>query len=559
MEQIVLPQEMSGGWIVVLGAPGCGKTTSLLRFLKEEIGAGTPPHRIAFVSFTRAARLEVLQRIARDFGIGRDDMPWLRTIHSVAYKLLGLRKGQIMAGRAWRDFADKYHYNLTDPRDSDQDIDIGGAEPPRRSKDDLLRYVYEWGRNRRLYVERSMGKCPVNVPATHFRLFIERLVKFKTEKGLLDFTDILDSVLEKGLRPDVDVAFVDEAQDLSPLQIAVVEQWFKPCRSVYIAGDEDQAIYSFQGAEPDWLISLSKQNVTVLLGQSHRVPPQMHVLAQQIIRRNRKRIDKPYCPTTIAGIVEHLALEQALQRIDGETETLVLARNRMFLKRAANILFHSRVPYVVEGIGGVSPLSPPSAVCAVRAAHRIWQGKGVDASALNALLAQIPSRGSKLLPHGVKARAKERKGFISLEDMRDQLGLGSLIEFIQKEGPTAPLLRIWPAHRAYFQALLDRYGELPQPRVHLTTIHAAKGREADVVVVLPDMTRTTYLEYRDGARGGNEAENRVFYVAVTRARKRLILVNPVTKRYYDYPRLAGLQGHSEEETPIGVGLKQEAM
>ena len=150
----------------------------------------------------------------------------------------------------------------------------------------------------------------------------------------------------------------------------------------------------------------------------------------------------------------------------------------------------------------------------------------------------VPSRGVGLLPHGVKARVKERKGTVPLAEVRDVLGLTVLLDAIRCGGPASVLLKLRPNHRTYFQALLDRHGDVPTPRVRLTSIHAAKGREADLVVVLPDMTRATYLEYLDGARGGNEAENRVAYVAVTRARRRLVLVQPTTQRHYHYPSAA---------------------
>jgi superfamily I DNA/RNA helicase len=58
-----------------------------------------------------------------------------------------------------------------------------------------------------------------------------------------------------------------------------------------------------------------------------------------------------------------------------------------------------------------------------------------------------------------------------------------------------------------------------------------------VVVIVPDMTRATESEYLRAGPEGEEAENRVAYVAVTRARKGLIVVEPQTRRFYPYWRL----------------------
>jgi superfamily I DNA/RNA helicase len=130
---------------------------------------------------------------------------------------------------------------------------------------------------------------------------------------------------------------------------------------------------------------------------------------------------------------------------------------------------------------------------------------------------------------------KEREGSLSPEVMREELHLATLLDRIHLKGPVDPLIKLPAGERGYLEALLIRHGEIPEPKIHLTTVHGAKGREAETVVVIPDMSRATYSEYLDRSRGGFEAENRVAYVAVTRARRRLALVAPRTRRFYDFP------------------------
>ena len=79
---------------------------------------------------------------------------------------------------------------------------------------------------------------------------------------------------------------------------------------------------------------------------------------------------------------------------------------------------------------------------------------------------------------------------------------------------------------------------LPEPRFRLATIHATKGREADVVVLVPDMTQATFAQHKSYRPSDREPENRVAYVAVTRARKQLIVVEAQTKRSYPYASFA---------------------
>ena len=68
--------------------------------------------------------------------------------------------------------------------------------------------------------------------------------------------------------------------------------------------------------------------------------------------------------------------------------------------------------------------------------------------------------------------------------------------------------------------------------IEISTIHATKGREADNVIILPDMTYTTYK----GMLKDPDNEHRVFYVAATRAKQNLYIHTPVTDKFYNMPR-----------------------
>lgn len=524
--------EAGTAWRVIIGPPGTGKTTRLLQFLQQEIDSGLTTTSIAFLTFTRAARDEARGRVGDLFGLVPEDLPWFRTIHSAAYALLGLKRGTVLSRSDWHAFGCRFGYRLSD---LEQHGDDYASELPSRTRDDLLRFAHDWGANRRLGIAGTLRHCPVDVSPVHYPLFVERLRTFKGEHGLLDFPDMLVRVIEKGLCPDVAVVFLDEAQDLSPLQIAVFEQWADPCRRVYVAGDDDQAIYSFQGADPSWLCGLAKRYPVEILQQSHRVPRTVFEIAQTVIGGNRARIVKVYRPTASDGLVERIETNKLVGILDPRTDTLVIARNREFLRSVARALYEARVPYVVEGPGGINPLGNVDVVRAVRTSIAIFTGRPVDASDLETLLTFIPSRGHDLLPHGVKQRVKERRGAISIEAMRDDLGLGGLLDRIHLKGPCEVLLKLSASERGFLQDVVARHGEVPEPAIHLTTIHGAKGREAETVVVIPDMSRATYREYTDHSRGGFEAENRVAYVAVTRAKRRLILVEPRTRRFFDYP------------------------
>jgi len=533
-----------------------------LEHVDQEIAAGVPPNRIACVTFTRAARQVVLDRVGESFGLGVNDCPWFRTIHSTAYRLLELRPNQILSREQWKKFADRHHYSLS-RLEADHDALEAVPPPPRATKDDLLRYAYSWGRNRRLDPERTLARFPGEGLATgDFRTFLRRLEQYKAEGELLDFNDLLERVLAGGLRPGVEVGFVDEAQDLSPLQLEVVRFWFRPCRQVYLAADDDQSVYTFQGAEPSWLVRLAAECKPKILTLSHRVPRAAHDLAQRIIRRNHIRVPKTYLPAPHAGEVRRETQAGAIKLLDGRVETFVLARNRLHLRPYASALIDRAIPFVVEGGGAPCPLADPTLIRAVNVSLNIEKGslRVISAGDLGAVL-RFVATADGLVPRGVKTRVKEAgetEGAFDPNEFCRLHGLESLIERIRHDGPLSVFTRLPRRTRRYIEVLITKYGCIPEPRIRLTSIHGSKGREAELVVLVSDMSRATHRDYMRGRREAQEAENRVFYVGVTRTWRTLVLVRPRSRRHYDFPdlRSSGSGGqsagreHDEERAAI---------
>ena len=405
-----------------------------------------------------------------------------------------------------------------------------GAIDDEPTEDDQLRSAWDWARACRVELERAVRIGPYRVPLGRAVRYRDRYEKFKTAKKRLDFADLLERVLLRQLQPSLDVLIVDEAQDLSPVQIALVELFAKTCSRLYVAGDDDQAIYGFGGANPAWLVALAGDADEVrILERSYRVPRAVHAVAQVIGARIGTRVPKAYAPRDAEGEVRFIESDQALGELrDGG---MLLARTRRLLLPIARSMNADVVPFR-SPIPGLSPLDGDGAV-AVRAAFDLLAGREVRARNFELLLALVPC--GVLAPWGTKEDTKRRQSSVRFEDLA-AMRLGALRDHLVADGPTAlPKLRRW--QRDGLRRLIAKYGDLPEANVELSTIHRAKGREADTVVVLGEWGTQPSEALLGPSAVFRDGEQRVALVAVTRAKERLLLARGAPdRRAYAWPR-----------------------
>ncbi len=89
---------------IILGPPGTGKTTTLLDLVEEFLRAGADIKKIGYFSFTKKAAWEATHRAEEKFMIDQKEIPYFRTLHSLAFRMLGAKKESVMGHADYRDF-----------------------------------------------------------------------------------------------------------------------------------------------------------------------------------------------------------------------------------------------------------------------------------------------------------------------------------------------------------------------------------------------------------------------------------------------------------------------
>lgn len=500
---------------LILGPPGCGKTTTLLNLLDEHLAAGVPAASIAYFSFTRKAVDEAKSRATERFEFKQDDLRYFRTIHSMVFSLNGHTKADVLGREHYREIGDTLGIEF-----GAVTIDESTGMPIGNAKGDVHLFLDNLARARRIPLFDQWADC--GIPDVDFRE-VERTVtavrRYKQMHGLVDFTDMLERYVDEGQPINADIAFVDEAQDLSVLQWLTLRRMLSGVRRVYIAGDDDQAIYRWSGADVASFLSLGGERR--VLAQSYRCPQQVHKMADTLTARITQRFAKQWAPRDERGSIRRVLDVHAFEFDKLEGTTLLLARNSYLLSSYYDALRRAGLPYLTQyGTHSVVP----SHAKAIYAYERLRRGEAVSGRDAKAIYDQLRvgvgvKRGFKSLP-GVNANDT-----LTLGDLRISHGL-------MADGPWYEALDgIAGKDLTYYRSILrGKRSMLDRPTISVNTIHGVKGGEADNVFINPDMA---YKSFRDYQKNGDD-EHRVAYVAVSRSRRNLYVLRPNTKNFYPY-------------------------
>jgi DNA helicase-2/ATP-dependent DNA helicase PcrA len=518
------------GPLCVLAGAGTGKTRAITsRIAYGVLGGVYVPQRVLAVTFTARAAGEMRTRL-RDLGAAGVQA---RTFHAAALRQLrwfwprhvGGDLPELVSHKAGLVAEAAGRLRLATDRATVRDLS-GEVEWVKVTMTDRDDYPAAAAKAARV--------PPAGLdPALMVRL-LSTYEQVKRDRNVIDFEDVLlytvgliaeHRQVADAIRGQYHQLVVDEYQDVSPLQQALLDQWLGDREEVCVVGDPNQTIYTFAGASPDFLLGFRQRHPSareVRLVRDYRSTPQVVGLANKIItasahgRRSALELvaQRPAGPEPDLRALpdepseaRHVAtrVKDLLKAGTPTSEVAILFRTNGQSETYEQALADAGLPYVLRG--GERFFDRPE----VREARLLLRGaaRSADSDDLPATVRAVLSGGGwRDTPPESGGAVRERwESLAALARLADDLSAA-------EEGATL---------RDFVAELDQRADAQHAPTVEgvtLASLHAAKGLEWDAVFVVGATEGMLPISYAETPEQVEE-ERRLLYVGVTRAREHL--------------------------------------
>ena len=470
----------------IFGPPGTGKTYRLLQRVKAYVRTGTPYHQIGYFAFTKKA-----SGVARDrVGVSEKQVPYFQTIHAFCFHLLSMNEEQIMQPYNYEEigkllgirvnYSDKYNEEQTHYLTCNNpyfqmigkaiNLDIDIKELFNRNEHD--RKIITWGSLK-------------NIAST--------LKEYKKINEIMDFNDLIKTLIEKQDKiPKLKAIFIDEAQDLSPLQWKLVDILKTKTDHLYLAGDDDQAIYAWAGADVNRFIT--EPGREIILKYSRRISKAVQQQSEIPISRIAGiRKHKKYLPRPVEGSAQHINNLGQVNLKEGNW--LILSRTKSNLLTIMEELRRKNLYYQSN------------------------KGKSFIVGIYNAAVAYT------------KWKTEEALEPSEINDIKDYTPDS---KFWDKNKEWYDVFTAAPHKEVLYIRNMLADGEKlnGKARIFVSTIHAAKGGEEDNVILSLHQSSKVQKGIKQSVDKQDE-EHRVWYVGISRARNNLykLKAKKVIKEY----------------------------
>lgn len=518
---------------VVVGPPGTGKTTHLSRCVREAV-RDRGPDSVLVTSLTRTAAAEI---VGRDLPLRRDAVG---TLHAHAYHALGNPElaQTPEALKLWNN--------------EHAELELGARgidfESPEEQSASIVGHVGEESLAK-ISVWRARGVAVKDIPKVDpsLKRFNEVWEKWKSDNGLKDFADLIeDAYTDCSHAPGKpEVIYVDECQDHSRAELRLLSSWAEEAQAIVLVGDYDQSLYEWRGADVDGIktLGVAKEHIRTL-SESWRVPVSVHRAATRWINRIKTRFPAEYQPRRHEGFVERSEVQIKYPGgiLDEATKWEAKGKSVMILTACGYMLdslcvemrkhgvpFHN--PYRKKNgrwnpMGHIDRMISFMAGCGSEDAREPWTWKQirswVDIVKTDGVMVRGAKRGVDILASNVYTKNMDATDAevaeLFIEGNAPPHEFNGALSWMKKNVLASK------GHLVDYPYLIARArgaGALEKkPLISVGTIHSVKGGEADIVILLPDISNAARNELESG---NEDSITRQFYVGMTRAREGLII------------------------------------
>ncbi len=566
--------EHNEGPALVLAVPGSGKTTVLLnRIIYLNNTCNVKDNQILNLTFSKTQAVDMKIRFKN---MTHEINPIFSTIHAFCYKIVRL-------------YANEYKLNFRLVEGSNEFnkysiLNRISAQVFNRylTREDLDMFFTNYSFTKNNMLDYSHQKN------SFFTSLSEAYDEYKSKNHLIDFDDMLtfaykillsDEKILKLVRRSYKYIQLDEGQDASLIQFKILEEISKPLNNLFIVADDDQSIYAFRGANPNYLLQIPTiypQLKLMYLNINFRSSKDIVRLSDFLIQKNKNRYDKKVesnsqqaLPITLARVknisVQNKYILDYLKEVQ-ENETLgILFRNNINAIAVINALNKNNVHYtkrlnfkaeilhsIIRDLSNIIQLSREKNNLEIfkniyyklnlyltkKYVNSIIPDTSIGIIKTILLDSTIPSYQRELLVEFNNSLNRLCK--YDLEGQLHEIFMNTgYVEYLKRHFENISLDLIQEIlltlskemkDISNVETFLNNFGKkdllnFSNPsNVYISTVHQSKGLEYDHVIIT-DLVEGEFPIYSE-ENLNIEEERRLFYVAVTRAKKHLTLLVP---------------------------------
>ena len=505
--------------IKFFGGPGCGKTSIIKDFYQKYLLEGYRANEITVLTFRKNAASDLIDATIYYAKVEEKVLKQhVGTIHSICNRLIGHPKK--MEPEDYKVFIELNNYGkyFKIPGKSKAD-----AEESVYSGD--LFDLYSWLRNTCIPLDqwkKYPGLKNIKMPSSKVPEFFQKYEEYKKQIGKIDYSDMLQIVIDEQIPIDTPILMVDEFQDFTAQMYRIFEMWIPSCDFVLVAADPNQSIYEFWGGNADYYYNFDAVEI---------IRPETFRLTEQI--KNFSHIILKYAGMTAPEIKARKADYNSIHNVRYDVQLPVYDEEfhliRCNYQAQAIALSLAKDSKVFRGLCGWKN----EEIDAANAIILIRQGKAISFDQMKAILNMFPAKMLGITGSKTDFINNLEKSYTP----QLQTGTGILnekiLDILNSGDTTKRMLRDSVLFKAKINGIKKRTELITSKEVKrraVLTIHGAKGLEATAVflhtAITPRIQKALLIPGKE-----SKAEARVWYVGATRAKKVIYLVTDAGKNY----------------------------